>query len=359
MAITFVSAYLNLSETRPDDKPFARCLEYFKHVAETNIPLHLFLSPEFMPLYYEHIGERQNIRVEAIQLSDLDTYKELQSIPYSLPVNRHGTHDSAAFLTLINAKVELVRRVITSGQYSTSHYAWIDFSIFHVFKDIQGSCTNLKTIAAATPVTPILAIPGCWQKGQNADALSSAVNWRFSGGFFLGDAQSLLAWDRAYRTHFANITRESGVLVWEGNIWHMFELRGYITPQWYQGDHNDTIIKPPTAFFKTYPYTTPSVTPSSSNTSIYWDGPNSRCHVEKDIHQYIETTVHQHNLEASVIIGASDGVLSGKEYDRMRTTPGLKGVNNVSEAHYAEWESMGRIGSLSIKLQSRRERGLL
>jgi len=348
MAITFVSAYLNLSESRPDDKPLSRCLEHFKNIADTDIPLHLFLSPEFIPLYHEQIGTRKNITVEPIRLSDLDTYKELQSINYSLPANRHATHDSAAFLTLMNAKVELVRRVITSGRYTTSHYAWIDFSIFHVFKDIQGSKTTLKTIAGATPVTPILAIPGCWQKGQHAETLFSAVNWRFSGGFFLGDAQSLLDWERAYRTHFANITRENGVLVWEANIWHTFELRGHIATQWYQGDHNDKMIKIPTTFFKHYPYSPPSVVPSTSNTSIYWDGPNSRCHVGKDIHQYIETSAKAHDIAATVIVGATDGVLCTKEYERMRNTPGIKGLNNVGEAQYAEWESLGRVGTYPV-----------
>jgi len=165
-----------------------------------------------------------------------------------LPVRRTGYHDTQSFLTLINAKVELVKRVMEDDRQA-SHFAWIDFSIFHVVKDTQAAVEYLRMLGRSSLTTPCMAIPGCWSKGQGAESLVAAVNWRFCGGFFLGDRASLEDFSARYRREFPAILAETRTLLWEVNIWHALELRGWAC-EWYKADHDDSILRVPPRLFQ-------------------------------------------------------------------------------------------------------------
>jgi len=94
-----------------------------------------------------------------------------------------------------------------------------------------------------------MVVPGCWSKGQGADSLAAAVNWRFCGGFFLGDRASLEDFHARYRKEFPAFLAESGTLTWEVNVWHALELRGWAC-EWYTADHNDSILRVPPHLFQ-------------------------------------------------------------------------------------------------------------
>jgi hypothetical protein len=70
--------------------------------------------------------------------------------------------------------------------------------------------------------------------------------------------------------------------------------------------------------------------------------------VGKDIENYIGSVIKKNKLPASVILGMSDGFLGNREYNRMRSTPNVKGVGNTGEDDYAQWEAMGRVGTYPL-----------
>jgi len=240
--IIFVSAFLDLGEDRSKDKSVETCFQHFYSLAQTGIPIHLFLSPCYKELY-ESL-QMENVVVEYINLSDLDTYREIQDLNPRLPTNRTAHHDTRPFLTLMNAKVELVHRVAETRQQAATHYAWIDFSIFHVFKRPKEAGEFLQMLSN-TRLRSEIIFPGCWwHPGTNGDSLFHQVNWRFCGGFFVGSVDHIAELNKLYRDYFRSIVDKSG-LTWEVNMWAHFENRYGWSPKWFKGDHNDSIIRVP------------------------------------------------------------------------------------------------------------------
>lgn len=331
MSITFVSAYLILNESRPEDKKIDKCLQYFSYLYDIHIPIHLFLSKTMADYYHDFFPSNPNINIELIELTDLDTYKSINDLSLNLPDIRHSTHDSRLFLTLMNAKVELVNKAIQSGLYSSSHYAWIDFNISHVFKDPIQTCNLIKQYSLSEPISPLLIIPGCWNKGIYSDSFFSKVNWRFCGGFFLGDIDSIINWYNVYKTHFYSILEHHKAITWEVNIWHLFELNGWIQPSWCLADHNDSLVKLPSTTFKSISQPKYELIPYPREITVFWDGAYSACHKNKSIYKFINHCLHKFNVDASIVIPHTDGIISNDDYYKMINTPNVKGVNNISE----------------------------
>ena len=96
-------------------------------------------------------------------------------------------------------------------------------------------------------------MPGCWNfKVGNKDVLKESICWRFCGGFFIGDKNSLLSFYDVSISHFEEFLRLTEKLVWEVNYWAWLEASGYISPIWYPADHNDTIIDIPRQVIQNY-----------------------------------------------------------------------------------------------------------
>ena len=247
MALTFVTAFLDLAEDRSKDKSVERCFILFQTLLTSGIKIHLFLSESFRGLYETHL-QAPNLTVEFIELTDLDTYKELEGIEFSLPENRTDYHDTKNFMILMNSKVEFIRRA--SEKYDSTHFAWIDFSICHVFKDVPATLLYLKMLGSTDLKDSMLVFPGCWQKGEYIENAFACVVWRFCGGFFIGDRASLLDMNRVYRQHFAETVRLQQKLSWEVNIWAYMEMSCGWSPSWYFAGHDDTIVKVPGEYLK-------------------------------------------------------------------------------------------------------------
>lgn len=240
---TFVTAFLNLHEDRSKDKSPETCFRFFGKLAATGIPIHAFVDPS-----YHHLLPPlpPTVTVVPLSLEDLEIAKAVQQAqvksPIKIPQTATPHHDTLAFHTLINAKPELVSQVAKSGLYSTPQYAWIDFSIFHVLKDEEQAYHQLLYLAH-TLFRPGVYLPGCWGLGTHADSLLTQVNWRFCGGFFLGDRASLEEF-RVAAAQQVEAVLAAGHFVWEVNVWHRAELAGWRS-QWYYGDHNNTILDLP------------------------------------------------------------------------------------------------------------------
>jgi len=178
-----------------------------------------------------------NLTVEYIELEDLDTYKEIQDLNYTLPHSRNTHKDTSNYMILMNSKIEFMKRA--SNAIESSRYAWIDFSIFHVLKDPDTS-TYLSELSTLN-IKEGLYIPGCWNK---AEPNFSAISWRFCGGFFLGDKSSIEGFYDIHKNNFKEIIVSKG-LSWEVNVWALYEYAYGLQCTWFKADHNDSIVKLP------------------------------------------------------------------------------------------------------------------
>jgi hypothetical protein len=236
MPVTFVTAFLDLHEDRSGDKSVETCFGHFQKLVGSGIPIHAFVSA----CYLDRVPVAPNLTVETLELEDLETWQSVQDLSYSVPPTNAPHHDTANFMTLINAKVEMIQR----APKGASHYAWIDFSIFHVIRDEERAIDTLRRLATAHLPANYMACPGCWSKNTALQSLFSSVNWRFCGGLLIGDAASLCRLYELYQTHYARIVKEQGRLVWEVNLWTYFENIG-VDFGWYRADHNDSILAAP------------------------------------------------------------------------------------------------------------------
>lgn len=274
MTVTFVSALLNLQEDRPNEKTIDTYLSLFDKLQSTGIRIHLFASPEFV----EKVQISNGI-VEQIELSELDTYKHA---PQGLPDIRTPSKDTRNYLILMNAKVELVNRAIRSGRHSSSHYAWIDAGICHVLRNKD----TITRLANRNFPSRCMFVPGC---NTVSTRTFDKIDWRFCGGFFLGDVESLETFHHYYSESFPHLVK----LTWEVNTWALFEEWGW-KPNWYNADHNDSILD------------TPSVLRIPAHTDVYWYGELSKCYPNGSIDKYLTSVV---NGRKHIVFPQSDGLI--------------------------------------------------
>jgi hypothetical protein len=221
--VTFVTAFIDLQDGSNTYRSPEKRIEFFQQLNATGIRLHVFISPE-----HQHKISVTNGVIETIHLEDLDTYR---ISPDGLPDIRTACKDTRNFLILMNSKIELINLAIRSGKHTSTHYAWIDFNIFHILTD--QSISQLKMLSVKSYPPKCMYFPGCW----NEQVLWDSINWRFCGGFFLGDIQSLQEMYQLQLSIYPTIPK----LTWEVNVWAYYECNGW-NCHWYIANHDDTIL---------------------------------------------------------------------------------------------------------------------
>jgi tetratricopeptide (TPR) repeat protein len=250
--VTFVTAYLKTYESDYDEtKSFEKRLELFMKIVELNVNICLFISPEYKDAIDLISNKHKNlIVIEVLSIEDLEITKignRNSHLLLSLPDRRNCTKDSPNYMFLMNSKIEFIKKTIDVNPFNNDYFCWFDFSLPYIFKNMESCFTKLKWYSESKFISePFIAMPGCWNKCSNVDVLKDFIYWRFCGGFFIGDKNSLLSFYDVsiyYFEEFLNLTKK---LVWEVNYWAWLELMGYKSFMWYLADHNDTIINIPT-----------------------------------------------------------------------------------------------------------------
>ena len=101
---------------------------------------------------------------------------------------------------VINSKSEFMDHAVRENPWNTTHFAWVDFNLTHVFKEKLVSLRFLKDTQDHIWKSSCFLIPGCWGKYNNIHHghVTDCIHWRFCGGFFLGDAKSIQKFHRLY-----------------------------------------------------------------------------------------------------------------------------------------------------------------
>ena len=312
MTVTFVTAFLDLREDRPKDRATDVRFELFKQLKATGIRLHVFISPEFR----DRLPPIENGIVETISLEELDFYP---ISPQGVPDTRSDVHDTRNFLILMNAKIECIRRAIRSGHHSSTHYAWADFNLYHVLQD-PASGDELRALSTAYLPSTCMFFPGCWQKG----VLWDSVNWRFCGGFFLGDVNSLNGLYEFYLSEYPKLPK----LTWEVNVWAYFESLGFHF-DWYPADHAPSILNVP----RTVVCDPPGIPHA-------WASYDQRLIIGGSIYRYVLECIR--HTATTAVFPQTDGIVEDGEYARMMTSLGRVETVVRPAREYAALEALAR-----------------
>ena len=79
--------------------------------------------------------------------------------------------------------------------------------------------------------------------------LYDRISWRFCGGFFLGDKESLLHFFEKFK-FFWVLYLSKNKITWEVNIWHYMEFLGLLNTLWYNSSHDEGMVKIPDSCFQ-------------------------------------------------------------------------------------------------------------
>jgi len=246
--ITFVTCFssiysndINNTTLKTPEFRFDRFLE----IAKTGIQICLYIS-EDVYYYAEEVARLYpNVLIMSPFIDNEQLEAPFQTVTYSLPHNRNREKDTNLFLLLINSKIGFVNDAIEKNPWNSTHFAWIDFNITHVFHKKKEEALNyLKVMARRTWTTdPFLACPGCSSLTANDErVLLDNVVWRFCGGLFFGDAGSITHFHQLYKTHFIGFVTQHNRLIWEVNFWAWLSCKGWFAPIWYKADHDESML---------------------------------------------------------------------------------------------------------------------
>ena len=301
----FVTALINIQESRIDrglDMRFAM----FQKLAATGIRLHVFVDPEY--------ADRVHVPNGVVEVIDFNALETVQKAPEGLPAHRLECKDTRGFMLLMNAKLEFVKRCMDTT--TASHYAWIDFSVYHVLTDPEAS-TRIRSLANRWYPSKCLFFPGCIGPG----VLWDRINWRFCGGFFLGDRDSLYDLYDTYIQTFPTLPK----LCWEVNVWAYLEHLGQKF-DWFSGNHDNSILAVPSKAACIPP-----------NLDIMWSSPDLMFRVRGPIYNFIVACAAPYAL--TPIFYKSDGALGDHEYDTMIESLGRPDGATMPARDYAKIEA--------------------
>jgi hypothetical protein len=251
-SITFVTAFMNIYNTPFQNKDVEWRFRHFKKIAETGIQLAVFCSRDCFDYMQKLVETFPNIKV--IQYMDLNetwTYQLCDDIeqkigePLILPNTRNAEKDTREYIILMNAKTEYLKMAIDANLWSSTHFAWIDFNIYHIFQGREQYVHEFLTAMTKRTMAPyFLTLPGCWGKEHvHEEFLMNDICWRFCGGFFIGSGDRVLEFHKCYQDYFADFLLSKKKLIWEVNFWAYLELRHGLSVIWYPGDHNERILE--------------------------------------------------------------------------------------------------------------------
>jgi hypothetical protein len=255
--VQYVSCLVHAHE---DHCTFEQRLGWLLPLLSARLPLVLYACPK----YTEAIRTRADFQrvdhpdfeLRSWRLCDSETWLRVANagelFPILLPESRNTGKDTQFFLTLMNAKTELVAQ----AAQDTSHpfVAFLDAGIAKVFRDPAGSFERLRTLQIRETVRDAVILPGCWRpppgwrSQPSFQELADRIDWTFCGGFFVlrvGDAEAFYRQTQSALMAFLLVGR----LTWEVNVWvQMLSHPGQIRVQWFRADHDDRMTMVPDTF---------------------------------------------------------------------------------------------------------------
>ncbi len=215
-----------------------RFLEYlylFYDLGISGIPIILFTDPKFVSKFSIFPS---TVKVVGVPLEDFELYMTGMKYSRELPQYRTISKDTKEFFSLMNSKIEFVKKAKELCNDET--FIWIDYGILKIVNNKERFLNKLKEVNEMK--FKKITIPGCWSYGRQFTVES--INWRFCGGLFMISRKDI---DRFYDhskcvlTDFC--TKDMYKLTWETNIWTIIECCAEKENiDWYFADHNDTIL---------------------------------------------------------------------------------------------------------------------
>lgn len=224
--ITFVTAFFTPStEYRSSETYFSM----FDCLAATKLPIILFLDEKLIDRVERLHETYPNVQIHPVTLDK----SWLPLIQFVLPEKRNEKKDTIEYFFIQLSKLRHLSAA--SEMATTSHLAWIDFGIFHMFKDVSRAQRLLQEISSMDLPLEYVFSPSCWvyEKPLSNLVRDNAI-WNHCGSFMVGDRTFFPDF---YKRQNKLVLQHLPTLTWEVNYWAA--MNGF-TP--YKANHNETIL---------------------------------------------------------------------------------------------------------------------
>ena len=151
-----------------------------------------------------------------------------------LPKERSQTKDTLEYFCIQLSKLKLLADASMKISSKFTHMAWIDFGIFHMFKDRPRMIRALQTLSTYELESNKVWAPGGWLKAGNYELWDKPC-WCHSGSIIVSDRNLI---KDLYEKQTKLVNENLPKITWEINYWTMM---GDVFTR-YKGEHNDGIL---------------------------------------------------------------------------------------------------------------------
>lgn len=230
MGVTFVTAlYLPSGSTY---KTVDRYFDLFEQLAGTGIPLIVYLDVRLASRGSALCARHPNIIRCIYNVFD----RSLVVRDLVLPAVRNFDKDTADYMCIQLTKLRLMAEVAAATATAAGTMgtlAWIDFGIYHMFKNWDRCDDLLREISDWDFIGDHILSPGY---KNYTEELFENICWKHCGSLLIGTGPAFI---RAYETQTTLLLENIPRITWEVNYWAMMDDYFKI----YIANHNDRILE--------------------------------------------------------------------------------------------------------------------
>jgi len=246
---------------------------FFDFVKTTQILVIAFITKEMHNYLLNHQSKQipQTVQFILYDISSSWIFNLIYNSAPMLPQGRNQIKDTFEYIATRYLKHELneyvfekypmdisisLEKIQNAELYkpSSSHYAWIDIEPINGMQCMKTTRDNIRWFSQSPHFdSKCILFPGCYSKitpcneinenraeyeDRYKDAFIHYPYWRFCGGFFVGDRETITDFVQSYKKHFPAFLHKYRTLTWDFNFWAWMEFACDWRPSWYASDHN-------------------------------------------------------------------------------------------------------------------------
>lgn len=235
--MTLVSAFFTNVN---NDKSFEKYLMLGSVLLQSKIPKIIFVDDQMYQKIKEF--ENENTKIVLTNKEDIYLYKYKNFLQNFNVNTTNPLKDTIEFMFIMCNKTEIVRKAIELNYFNTNQFIWVDFGIKHVFKcSDEDFIAKIESLQYKTYDKVRMATIWNPQHLYSIDIFKD-IAWYFAGGVFGGNKDFLIEFADKTKEECIKIIENGRTIMWEVNVWFLVYLQYPHFFDFYQSNHNQTLI---------------------------------------------------------------------------------------------------------------------
>jgi hypothetical protein len=242
-SVTLVTSF-TLNVNKREDRKIEDYIKHGKILLKQKYDKVVFIDSELIPELEEYCKNEcpdVNNKFIPYSLEDMFLYQHKDKFPKHDVVG-NKEKDTQNYFIIMNNKTEFMKIAVEQNYYNHSNFVWIDFGIFHIFKDDEVLFT--KSLESLNYEYTEIRAGSCWHpsKCYRESLTLNSVTWFFAGGIFGGNKINLLVFSELAKKEILEIVEKHNTITWEVNVWYEVYKKYPQLFSLYECDHNYTLV---------------------------------------------------------------------------------------------------------------------